>query len=669
MDSMSRMAMGLIAAGSAILLLTLADITWQPRLAVSDHAAPRARRSAPRSTPRSTLGPRAASAAMLIGDPGETAALLRDPDPQVRWRALQELIAWGPDGVPALLGILRVTDDLPPPMGEERWLGEDWMTAAYARYAVLEIGEPAIAPLARALEDGKLKRVAIRLLGQVGTRHGGALAHLTPLLRSSDEETAYTAAFAIGAMGARGLPALLDLEALFDREDLSWAAADTIVDLGPGAVATIERVLLRTRDGRLMGNLRHLDADRSALIPALIEALRNGEPWQKRDAAWALEELAPTVPAAAEAHDVLLEYALSDETLGWSTSISGNTCCANALIAIGVSDEETEMLLDGIVARGERVSESFLLRIARSAPDRAERLARRMVSVSYGAPNRLVALGPVTAPLLRRKLRDSTSRDRASVLAALTRMGLPPPESTALLRDAEPSVRAAAVEAVTQRGEPVPPELLDDEATAVRLAAARALAGVIDRALDVLIELTKGDDSYWRDAAVSALRKHGPRARRALPALLRLRDRVEPGGGPYAVRREKSIPPALLLLADLAPLEPEALAIIRRGLDATYAADRVGSAMVLQRCGVEVGEVLQVLLEGMRPANWRHLGMSSRRYRHADVRVAAIEAAGRLGASARPALPLLEDLLDDRSPDVREAARRALAQLDRRLER
>jgi HEAT repeat protein len=103
---------------------------------------------------------------------------------------------------------------------------------------------------------------------------------------------------------------------------------------------------------------------------------------------------------------------------------------------------------------------------------------------------------------------------------------------------------------------------------------------------------------------------------------------------------------------------------LREQLSARDAADRVGAALALRTSDLDPGVYLQALIEGMRPQNYRGLGMSRRRWRCGHVRRAAIEALAGLGERARPALPALYYVLDGRGGPVRRAARAALARLE-----
>jgi len=610
---------------------------------------------------RAPLPPRTESATTDDGDDTITAGSvphlslqqaalrLHDPDPAVRWQSLRQLIAAGAESVPAMLELFRLEAAAYSP-GDTAWTGRNWMTRCSVIYAILAIGEPAIDPLLRAIAAGDgLRSPAIRLLGHLGKLHPAAVVpHLRPLLR--EEATASTAAFAIGRIGPPAIAALPELVAIFDQKDLAWAGADNIVDLGPGAVPAIEKVLLRTHSGRLMGNLASLDADKRPLVPAMIEVLHQGKPFQKRDAAWALDELGPVAVAARPA---LRQYAYATRGLGWSTSITGNTCCVNALISIGVEDQEVERLVQVLLKHKDPPNEAMLRRIGRCDPDRVHRLARLLLpgllKHTYNTAWGLALLGPEVAPILRKHL-ASSNKDLARF--ALQSEGDP----RALLLHADPGVRRDAVDRLARLGARVPVALLDDPHKAVRLSAACALAGTEERATAMLIESLGG---YRDREIVAALRRSGA-ARHALPKLLELQAKVQRGGRLYS---ERAIPETTRLLRELAPLPAQSLGTIRAGLTAVYAADRIGSALILQRCGVDPAEYMQVLLEGMRPANWRHLGMSSRRHRPESVRVAAIEALAPLGDRAAPAIPLLASLREDRSRAVRAAAKTALARL------
>ena len=532
---MLRIVVGLLALGLGIVLI--ARRGHEP----SERATP----PRPDSMPLPVRPPPSPS-------PEQIATRMQSPDPEQRWKATLEMIEAGPDAIPALLAVLDTKQDQPP-FASEGWPGRSWCRRADVFYAVLEIGRPAIGPLAQAL-DGPSRLHAIKLLGFLGTRYDEVLPHLIPCLDPDGHEDTYTAAFAISRMKERAAPALPELARLFENEDIAWAAADSIVDIGPAALPYIERELQRSYSGRLMGDLMYLEADCGPLVPTLIEILQRGESHQKRDAAWAITEIGP---AAAAAKEVLREYALNPKDLGWATSISGNYCAVGALLAIGVPDDEAELLINSILERGEVPNLRMCERVSRMDPRRAERIRPRIVESlranSYACAERLEALG-------------------------------------------DPSPEPA----------PLPPDM---------------------RTLDELIDIPPAEGSYWRGISWGI-----PRRYRTLVAR--------------------------------APLPPRAVEALRGQLTARDAADRVGAALALRVCDLDPGEYLQALVEGVRLENYRGLGMSRRRYRDTQLRVAAIEALAELGERGKPGIPALYKVLEDRYEPVRKAARDALARLE-----
>ncbi len=497
-----------------------------------------------------------------------------------------------------------------------------WLAKARRRHAVFCIGPPAIPALLVALKRKETARFAIACLADLG-----AVEPLIDLVREHPDDLAVAAAFALARMAPPARAAIPALEQMLDRKDDGWAAADAIVELGPAALPAIARHLGKRHNGRLIGQLNSLGGDSvSSLVPFLVRSLESGKGWQKRDAAWALEEMGTV---AAPAKPALMRHALSGEVLGWSTTNTGNEIAVRVLLRIGVTDDEARALAQATTGRGEALSFALEARVARIDPWR--------VSLAVA------------------QLGMSKATTQTHALMLLTEVGRPVPEVRRLLNDNSPHVRRRAVRFLARTHDTSFELALNDGDSDVRLEVARGLiewTGATRRAARVLA----GTLAKRPEESARLLRRCGrdiiEARRELLDALIAAKGRGE----------TSPVSEVVLACRELGPL-PRAIVERLRG---RLGRGAVGTAMLLWRSGESPEALLPVLIEGVRYVRWRRMGMSSSRLRPSSVRVHAIRTLMEMGAVARSAVPVLFAARRDWDRAVRTAAREALVRLNAR---
>jgi len=331
------------------------------------------------------------------------------------------------------------------------------------------------------------------------------------------------------------------------------------------------------------------------------------------------------------------------------------------------------------------------------------------------ALDRLGELGPAAVPALTRALFDDDAKRRLIAVLALDRLGgAARPASAALVRlltDPEPTVRATAALAlgkIDRRAVPALVAALRDEGPSVRVAAAHSLAQLgyaSDRLVPVLLDWLKDDKGVGRIDTLAVLFRLGPEAGPATPALVRLLDAPEEalrrgalrtlaGMGPAA---REAAPALKAILADrertgehslaaealwLVAQAPEALQAWKRVAADPGHPERTAAAVQLWTFGRDpaalaalVGVVASdrpdrsAAVEAVRdvgpPAAEAALEPLRKRLKEAKAgeRFPLVQALGRLGEAARPALADLLPLAETKDPVERFVARQALARI------
>ncbi len=163
---------------------------------------------------------------------------------------------------------------------------------------------------------GVIRRNPYRpVMGRAILKFGrAALGPLLPLLRDKSRETRERAAWAIGALGAHGAPAVEPLRALLkdDHEAVRCAAAVSLGEIGPAAAAAVPDLIRLIDEGNAaIGAFRGIGPKARAAVPALIRVLRDKKrEWVDRDlAAQSLGRIgAPAERAVPHLEAVIGEY-------------------------------------------------------------------------------------------------------------------------------------------------------------------------------------------------------------------------------------------------------------------------------------------------------------------------------------------------------------------------
>ena len=142
--------------------------------------------------------------------------VLKDRDREVRWQAVLALGGTGDKrAVEPLMGVLKD-------------IGEDMLVRGSAANALVEIGEPAVRPLIKALrdEDVEVRWNAAAALGKIGDRRA-----VKPLIKALKDDDIIVRLFAAGALGDIGDERAVEslIEELKDEgEDVRRNAAEAL---------------------------------------------------------------------------------------------------------------------------------------------------------------------------------------------------------------------------------------------------------------------------------------------------------------------------------------------------------------------------------------------------------------------------------------------------------
>ena len=301
--------------------------------------------------------------------------------------------------------------------------------------------------------------------------------------------------------------------------------------------------------------------------------------------------------------------------------------------------------------------------------------------VGYEGVRALAKIGPPAVPALIKALKNGKKKIRAHAAEALGKIG---PKARAavpaLVQELRnqgdgkdtiainigenaffryPGPRSRAATALGQIGPeakaavPALAQVLKDDDSSIRTAAARALGNIGTAAVPALLKALQNDDARVRAAsvtglgqispnAVSALGEIGADAKAAVPALV-------------AAFKDASNELRTTIVAVLKAIGPVAVPILTRSLGDQENASgvRQGVAMALGTFGRQAKTAVPALEKALKD-------------RGPYVRGAAADALGKIGPAAMHAVPALRALLDDPFVLVRQAARKAIVRIDPR---
>ncbi len=401
------------------------------------------------------------------GDPEVKERLERILEPYEQWRITGALL----DSVPDIVEHLEKFPNLKK---------ENDSSGKSTRNALIILGEPAVAPLLKALQSDnkKLRRYAAEILGETGSAR--AIDGLVAALKDTDREVKEKAALALGKIGApRAVEPLLEALTTLDRFVSGCAAAA----------------------------LRQM-ADESAL-EGLLEALKHEYSWVRDGAAAALGAL-----KSERAVDSLVKllkgvYPSARGSLGdgprlRSSAIQalgqiGGDKAVAALIEIYktrscYSDvEAAEMLgkLGDARAIGSLVD-------ALDSDDRSTRTSAAMALGEIGGNKAVKAL----IPLLKHE--DHMTRRCTAIALGITGNKGAVGQLLNLLKDEDTVVRAVAANALGEIGSEKATDLLkqmlnEEKKGPARVGAASGLFKLTgdETALNVLVEFSRGPLGWY----------------------------------------------------------------------------------------------------------------------------------------------------------------------------
>jgi HEAT repeat protein len=616
---------------------------------------------------------------------------LNDPKPAVREHTAHALALMGPKAAAAAASLAKLCAERAKEVRE----------AAYS--ALEKIGanvpaEPILALLTN--DDPDISRNAAEALSWLQPKDPSALPLLLAALTNSklvqkNPETAVyvrnTAAVALGGLGAKAkeaIPALVDAVKKADAEELRRT-------LEPGKAKGRRHVFES-------GAMQALWRIGKPAVPALVPLLKDKEPavrWQAavilggigpdaREALPALQsalenerDVFAVVAAAALAHvqiggDPKKPIAKVIELLG-SDEAAIRESAAAVLEAFGrqaaPAVEKLTALLDDddemVRAQALETLRAIGPAARKAVPALSKRLSDADAEVRAGAVRALRALGPHAAPAVPELIKALASDDltvREGSVEALQAIGPAAkdavPELTRLLgakvanpTHLLPALRALAAIGPDAKGAaPALLQLLDDKDTELRLAVLDTLGslGAATPEVIVRLQLIAQRDSFStvRSAAIRTLGKMGPPAKEAAPTL-------------KAIAEGKGQDLRVWASAALARMgiDPVAnTAVVVDALKDRSPAGRVARLAALDAlellgpAGKDAVPLLEELLRDRTPIS---------RGEKLQLRQKAAQTLSYLGSGARPALPKLADLLNDGDEDVRRTAVEALARL------
>ncbi len=617
---------------------------------------------------------------------------LRDVNPVIRRRAVEALEAMHvapADVLPEALRLLQRDQDPDVRAAVSAALG-DWVWH-----------EGSVVPaLTKALQDKDLRVRANSALNLV--RVGKAARPALPALRAALKDPAacvrVAAAVALWEIDRQAEPAVL-IDALGSSiEDIRVRAAAGLGDMGAaaaGANGPLRTALQDQTSTVRLWTARALwktQKDTVAVVPALVDLLRDANAAVRVDAAWNLTEIGPAARGALGS----LTEALQDPE---------PKVRALSALALWKIDRQIEAVAPAVVDAWVR----------RAPPD-----ALRWHTQRFGIVDFFRATGKASVPALIAKLSANDAYTRRLAANGLTLIGAEAraaiPGLTALLKDSDVEVRREAARALAKmgpEGRAAVPLLIQDlkrrgpqglpflyDAT----VALEEIGAPAKEAVDPLLDVLTTGDPWLHTYAIHTLGRIGPEARAAVtPLHRRLNDknvfvRVEAAGALWRIdpRQEGVLPVLIAALDDPKGFAAAAEALAEIGTAARPAVPSLvrmlkdtderwsAGANALGRLGIPAPEALPLLKPKLRHASGRFRVLAAKALARLDrvderilevlktslrdqdgtVRYQAAEAMGIIGAPARPCLPALACALWDASDDVRKAAADALKRID-----
>jgi len=649
------------------------------------------------------LGPDAAEAipALLddLNSKTSRASQRQNERDQAAFRTSYALTRIGPAAIAPLIEALR-SDDTMLRAGAAKALGGMGPAAKDALPALLEnLGHG----------DAVVTREVADALGAIGATAKPKIVEALAWKESRQRSTAALALAAMGKTAADTAPALL---AQLEQETDSAVRISLLTALpriGAEPAAFVPKLIDGLKDDTeanrhaAINGLLSARTAQKQIVTALTALLRDPNPVLSERAAYVLGRLgeasAPAVPA-------MVELALKQTPPAPSY--------LEALVQIG------EPAIAPMLASVEKAAPSTLTRehwavqcLAQmggvAAVPVARSLTHQSANVRLLAVRALAELGPdaeSSAAALMERLDDADLRVRGTALVALAAVGTPiktlQPRLETAFKDNAPAIRGAAVEAALRLGnegkvfQPAVAAALKDKDPLVRQAALGALGPDSADAVPSLIEMLR--DAVMRPGAIDALGRIGPAAKpaaaalgeivagkarderlHALQALAKIGPAAQEAQTVIATARQDAEPAmrtaAITASVQVTPDNAERIAILTAGLEDGDIMVRRASAELVGKLGdkgveaapklvamIEVESDREFVLTALDQLPPRNVGLFTGLLAHArrDVRILACQKLGRMGRTAREAIPALEKMTGEQDEELSRAARRAL---------
>jgi HEAT repeat protein len=636
--------------------------------------------------------------------------LEKEPDGQVRLSVLDALAALGRDAAPAVPALIRTLRTDVGGRGEEA-LHQDYRSAL----ALAAIGKPAVDGLRSLLTERKanVRAEAIMALGRIGPDAATAIPDLIPMLAEKIERIAQEVPPALGRIGNTAIEPLIAAAASGDVN----VRAHAVASLGSLAVPNDqvhEAILKHARDqapevrAAAMEALAGFKLPDDTLLPLVKQNVRDDEERVRLAVVNLLVDRRPLLDRMAPDLGSLL-IARNDGVARHAAFLLGKAGPPAAPIllnALAQSTSRVDQIAEALAQIGRPIVGSLTNAIKAPEP----RLRR-------GAALALGQIRPVAASTLQNLsvgLEDHDPEVRAAFLTAIGYFGPRAREAAPavrnMLRDQSPAIRAQAIGVLSQRA-PRDDRLLgdlialleadtDSQVQRQAIETIHALGPPGRRALPAVIaKLDATHPAEVRLAAVQMIESHGQAAAAAVPALCILLGDESPKLQSIAARTlgtmGKTAQPAFAMLTaqlksknaevreaaalTLGSLELSALTI-RPHLSPALKDDkqevRRAAMKAIQRLGPQGAIFIpDIILLAEKKENLRAVERMLRRFESAvpdvrslpelikqlqhdqvAVRLLAIKFLALAGQSAKEALPALERLREDASPEVRKQA-------------